>query len=184
MQHLGTVTLETPRLLLRRFAADDAADMYDNWASDDEVTRFLTWPTHTSLEVSQYVAAQWVEGYKDDKFYQWCIELKEIGKAIGSIAVVEIVEKINAAVIGYVIGKAWWHQGIMPEAFSAVIEFLFNKVGFNRIEARHDPHNPNSGKVMQKCGLKYEGTMMQASSNNTGICDSAVYGIINPNSNK
>jgi ribosomal-protein-alanine N-acetyltransferase len=139
MQHLGTVTLETLRLVLRRFTMEDATDMFHNWANDDEVTRFLTWPTHTSLEVSQYVAAQWAEGYTDEKFYQWCIELKVIGKAIGSIAVVELKEKINAAEVGYVIGRAHWHQGIMPEAFSAVIDFLFNKVGFNRIEARHGP---------------------------------------------
>jgi ribosomal-protein-alanine N-acetyltransferase len=179
MQHLGTVTLETPRLILRRFTLDDAADMFENWASDDEVTRFLSWPTHTSVEVSKKVAAQWVEEYKSEKYYQWCIELKETGRAIGSIAVVDIKDKVDAVEIGYVIGKAYWHQGIMSEAFAAVIDYLFNKVGLNRIEARHDPHNPNSGKVMLKCGLKYEGTMIQASRNNTGICDSVVYGMIN-----
>ena len=180
MQHLGTITLETPRLLLRRFTLDDAEDMFRNWASDDEVTVFLRWPSHQSVVVTRQVVAKWVDDYDNEKNYQWCIELKETGQAIGSIGVVEINERVDGAEIGYVIGRAYWHQGITSEALAAVIDFLFRKVGFNRIEAHHDPHNPNSGKVMQKCGLKYEGTLIQASRNNRGICDSAVYGIINP----
>ena len=55
MRHTGTITLETPRLILRRFAAGDAAAMYRNWASDPEVTRFLTWPPHESLAVSEHL---------------------------------------------------------------------------------------------------------------------------------
>lgn len=180
MQHLGTVAIETPRLLLRRFTIEDAADMFENWANDDDVTRFLTWPTHSSIEVSQTVLAQWVEGYKNEKRYQWCIELKMTGQAIGSIGVVDMKENIEAVEIGYCIGKAYWHQGITSEALSAVIDFLFREVGLNRIASHHDPNNPNSGKVMQKCGLKYEGTAIQASKNNVGICDAALYGIINP----
>lgn len=48
----------------------------------------------------------------------------------------------------------------------------------NRVESRHDPHNPNSGRVMKKCGMKYEGTMRQADINNQGICDFSEYGIL------
>ena len=54
----------------------------------------------------------------------------------------------------------------------------FDVVGFNRVEARHDSNNPNSGKVMQKCGMKYEGTQRSADRNNQGICDTSWYALL------
>jgi len=180
VRHLGTETLNTPRLTLRRFTPDDAEDMYRNWAGDDEVTRFLTWPTHKNAEESREILLRWEEQYESEKCYLWCIELKQTGRAIGSIGAVKVRDEIEAAEIGYCIGRAYWHRGLTSEAFSAVIDFFFSQVGLNRIEAYHDPNNPNSGKVMRKCGLLYEGTRIQADKNNTGICDAALYGMINP----
>lgn len=66
----------------------------------------------------------------------------------------------------------------MAEAVKAVIAFLFEEVGVNRIAARHDVNNPNSGKVMQKAGMKYEGTLRQADRNNQGIIDYAIYSVL------
>lgn len=180
MKNLGTKRIETKRLVLRKFELTDAEAMYKNWASDDKVTRFLIWPTHKDIEVSRKVLEMWVKDYSEDNNYQWCIELKSIGEAIGSIGVVDYKENIEAVEIGYCIGSKYWGQGITTEALKALIEFFFEEVGVNRIEARHDPVNANSGKVMQKCGLKYEGTRIKADRNNSGICDVAMYGIINP----
>lgn len=180
MKNLGTKTIETERLILRQFKFTDAEDMYRNWASDDEVTKFLTWPTHKDVEVSRGVIDIWVKDYSDDKHYSWCIEIKSTGEAIGSIAVVDYKENIEAVEIGYCIGRKYWNQGITSEAFKALIQFFFEEVGANRIEARHDPRNINSGKVMLKCGMKYEGTRIKADRNNSGICDVAMYGMINP----
>lgn len=87
-------------------------------------------------------------------------------------------EDINMVHIGYCIGRNWWHQGITSEAFSGIIPFLIEEVGAERIESRHDPRNPNSGKVMQKCGLTYEGTLRKADHNNQGICDASYYGLL------
>ncbi|ERI93319.1 acetyltransferase, GNAT family [Clostridiales bacterium oral taxon 876 str. F0540] len=180
MKNLGTKRIETKRLVLRKFELTDAEAMYRNWASDDKVTQFLTWPTHKDIEVSRKVLEMWVKDYSEDNNYQWCIELKSIGEAIGSIGVVDYKENIEAVEIGYCIGSEYWGQGITTEALKALIEFFFEEVGVNRIEARHDPVNANSGKVMLKCGLKYEGTRIKADRNNSGICDVAMYGIINP----
>lgn len=80
--------------------------------------------------------------------------------------------------IGYCVGRKWWRQGIASEALSGVISFLFNAVKVNRIEAQHDPDNPNSGKVMEKCGMRYEGTRRQADFNNRGIVDAAMYSLL------
>lgn len=97
---------------------------------------------------------------------------------IGDIAVVGIKEKVSMAHIGYCIGRNWWHKGITSEALKSVMDFLFDIVDVNRIEARHDPRNPNSGKVMKKCGMKYEGTLRSSDWNNQGICDACCYALL------
>ncbi len=179
MNHCGTKALETSRLILRRYTEKDADAMYKNWASDDAVTKYLTWPTHQNTEVTRHVIADWVNSYAEENYYHWAIVLKENGEEpIGDIAVVGIKEEISMAHIGYCIGQNWWHQGITSEALQAVIDFLFDTVEVNRVEARHDPRNLNSGKVMKKCGMKYEGTLRSADRNNQGICDACYYGLL------
>lgn len=179
LTHKGTQQIETERLILRRFCMEDAHAMFDNWASDDEVTKFMTWPSHDSVEITQMVLNDWLAGYDRDDFYLWAITVKAEGIApIGSISVVHQYERVAKAEIGYCIGKKWWHRGIMTEALGAVMDYLFDEVGMNRIQACHDPRNPNSGKVMMKCGMKYEGTLRQWDHNNQGICDASFYALL------
>lgn len=178
MKHIGTQTIETPRLLLRRFTLEDAPAMYRNWASDPEVTKYLTWPTHESVTVSRQVLTDWVDQYENDTFYQWAIVLKEIGEPIGSISVVELDDRAELAHVGYCIGRNWWHRGMTSEAMKAVMDFLFDRVGVNRVESRHDPRNVYSGAVMRKCGMQYEGTLRQSDWNNQGICDASWYALL------
>lgn len=176
MEHCGTQRLETERLILRKFTKEDADAMYRNWASDNEVTKYLTWPTHSNIDVSKFVLEDWVNSYSDEKYYQWAIVLKENSEEpIGSIGVVEMDENVSMVHIGYCIGRTWWNKGITSEALRAIMDFFFDEVNVNRIESRHDPRNPNSGKVMMKCGMKYEGTLRSSDRNNQGICDACYY---------
>lgn len=179
LTHTGTKAIETQRLVLRRFRREDAQAMFHNWANDDEVTKYLTWPSHPSVEVSQTVLDSWIADYGKDDFYQWAIILREEGdQPIGSISVVEMDERVGKLQIGYCIGKRWWHRGIMTEALGSVMQYLFDQVGAKRLEAIHDPRNPHSGDVMRKCGMTYEGTMRQSDWNNQGICDACWYAAI------
>ncbi len=179
MEHCGTIRIETERLVLRRFSACDAQAMYENWASDPEVTRYLTWPVHANSEVTKEVLEGWVSSYTKDDYYQWAIVLKENGNdPIGSISAVHLNDDVMLVHIGYCIGRAWWHKGIMTEALKAVMDFFFDQVGVNRIECRHDPRNAHSGMVMKKCGMKYEGTMRSSDRNNQGICDASWYALL------
>ena len=178
MEHKGTKIIETERLLLRPFTAEDAPAAYRNWCSEEAVTRFLTWPTHADETVTAALLADWEARYSDPDYYQWAIVLKSIGEPIGSISVVAQSEQVNALSIGYCIGSRWWRQGITTEAFRALIPFFFDEVGADRVEARHDPANPNSGRVMRACGLTYEGTLRQAATNNQGIVDLCIYSIL------
>ena len=179
MKHLGTVVLETPRLVLRRFTAADARAMFENWASDPEVTRYLTWPTHTNMDVTRQILEDWVTHYCEVQYYHWAIVPKDQHNApVGSIAVMALDDRTEKATVGYCIGKPWWHRGITTEALQAVIDFLLRDVGLRRVEAYHDPRNPHSGAVMRKCGMQYEGTLRASDRNNQGICDASWYAIL------
>ncbi|MEG0549324.1 MAG: GNAT family N-acetyltransferase [Coprobacillus sp.] len=143
------------------------------------MTKFLRWTAHQNVEVTKSLMSIWIDNYINKDFYQWAIVLKENNEPIGTISVVDQDEKLNLVHIGYCIGAKWWNKGITSEAFSAIISFLFEQVEVNRIEAQHDTKNPNSGKVMLKCGLKYEGTLREADINNKGnIIDVSMYSIL------
>lgn len=87
--------------------------------------------------------------------------------------------KLEKCEIGYCIGKAFWNQGIVTEAFKAIIKFALEEVGFNRITGRHHIDNPASGKVMEKCGLQYEGHLRQILKNKFGeFVDCKYYSIL------
>ena len=87
------------------------------------------------------------------------MEYKETGKVIGNISVVKLNENTEAADIGYCMSKSYWGQGLMPEALTAVIKYLFDVVGLNRVAASHDVNNPKSGRVMDKTGMIQEGIL-------------------------
>ncbi len=178
MKKIGTKRLETDRLILRRYTVADAADMYRNWASDPEVTRYLTWPCHTSPEATAELLEAWVMQYENGSYFNWAIELRDSGTVVGNISVVKLDENVNSAEIGYCLGRAYWGNGIMPEALRAVTDYMFDEAEVNRLAAFHDVNNPKSGRVMQKAGMKYEGTLRQAGKNNQGICDMACYAIL------
>lgn len=160
LNHKGTITLTTERIKLRRFSDSDAEDMFNNWANDTDVCRFLHWAPHGTIETTKNIVHNWVGNYKNENFYNWVIEYN--GHAIGNISVVDSSDKYMSCEIGYCMGKAYWGQGIMTEALRAVIAHLFIEVGFNRIMAKHDTENIGSGRVMQKSGMSLEGTMRQA----------------------
>lgn len=178
MENKGTKILETSRLVLRPFCYEDTGNMFRNWASDPEVTKFLTWPAHTDTGITRNVLDSWIKMYPDPSFYNWGIELKDINEVIGSISAVKIDEKTKAADVGYCMGRKWWGQEIMPEALKAVITYFFDEVGFNRVAACHDSDNPKSGRVMEKAGMKFEGILRAAGINMHGICNVVWYSIL------
>jgi len=177
--HKGTQTINTDRLILRKFEFDDAYDMFKNWANDIEVAKYLSWIPHNNVDVTKEIIAQWVSEYKNNNIYDWAIELKEIGEVIGGISIVKLEEKDYSCEIGYCMSRKYWGNGIMSESLKSVIDYLFSEVQFNRIVAKHDMNNIASGKVMIKSGMKCEGTLRQAKlRNNKDFYDLALYAIL------
>ena len=178
MNHQGTVTLETERLILRRFAVSDAEAMYRNWASSEEVTRYLTWEPHPDAEATAALLREWVQEYEKPETYNWVLVLKASDMPVGNISVVSVREETACAVLGWCLGTDWWGQGYMPEAGKAVLQYLFETVGFNRVCANHDLENAKSGRVMQKIGMQKEGVLRQHGFARGRVFDDVWYGIL------
>ena len=178
MKHLGTVKLETKRLVLRRFEYADSEAAFRNWTGDPRVTEFLRWKKHSAISETQSLARFWDGKYSDPKWYHWAIVPKDIGEAVGTISAAIIYDDTDTIEVGYCIGSRYWHQGYTSEALAALIAFAFTTLEAGRVEAMHDPANRYSGKVMEKCGMRHEGTLRKADWSNRGIVDAAVYGIL------
>lgn len=161
LSHTGTVPLETERLNLRRMSVSDAPQMFENWANDPEVTKFMLWDAHKGVVASEERLALWEGQYSEPDFYQWGIEIKETGQLIGTASVVNMRAAHLSCELGWCIGRRFWNRGITSEAVAAVIKHLFNNAGFNRIAAHHFADNTASGRVMQKTGMTFEGISRQ-----------------------
>ena len=177
LTHKGTQTIKTERLILRRFTLEDAKPMFETWANDERVTKFMTWSPHGTLDVTEYLVDLWVKDYEKENCYNWVIELE--GRIIGSISVVGIDDQSERAEIGYCSAFDCWGKGIMTEAAGAVIDFLFKEVNVNRIIITHATKNPGSGKVAKKCGLTLEGIQREHfKANNGEFLDIAILSIL------
>lgn len=178
LNHKGTQVIETKRLILRPFCALDAQAVYNNWASDPQVTRYLSWPYHAELAITQQVLDMWLEAY-NERTYHWAIVLKELGEPIGSITFHNMNQRDLRTEVGYCIGRPWWSAGLVTEALTAVLDFAFKEVGFNRIEAIHSKNNPASGAVMRKVGMSYEGHSRQVYRDSCGeLQDCDLYAVL------
>lgn len=182
LTHKGTVQLETERLILRRFTIDDLEPMYRNCWSDYEVWKWTSYAPMKCIEDVQNVAdmftEKWLGAYERPNRYSWAIQLKSSGEVIGRFFGMNPDDRVRQVELAYEIGQKWWNQGFATEATKAVIDFFFREVGFNRIHAYHADQNPASGRVMQKCGMTYEGTLRQACRCNGGLFDMVCYSIL------
>jgi ribosomal-protein-alanine N-acetyltransferase len=179
LEHKGTKEIVTHRLLLRRFNLNDAVDMFCNWANDDEVTKYLAWSSHENIETTKQVIANWIGSYDSMETYHWAIFPSDFKKPIGSISVTALSDKNEKCEVGYCISRRFWGKGYVTEALKAVISFLFEDIGFERIAAFHHIENTASAKVMLKAGMKYEGRIRKYIKNNCGeFKDCDLYSII------
>ena len=167
MRHTGTPELETDRLLLRRLLPQDAPQMYENWANDPAVTRFLRWEPHKSPAETRELLSAWAELYPNPDYYQWAMVEKATGQVFGSISVYNALLgepqqkakwpglELSGGIWepGYCIGQKWWGKGLTTEALQAVVDFWFRQVGGTFLTCCHAVHNPASGPVECRCYL-------------------------------
>ncbi|HCX63559.1 MAG TPA: N-acetyltransferase [Clostridiales bacterium] len=178
MNHAGTITLTTNRLILRRFTVDDTEAVYNNWTSDSEISMYMRWQHHKNIGETESKINDWLTRYANKNFYQWAITFKDSDEPIGAIGLFVVNEGDMRGDFAYSISRRYWGMGIASEAFKEVLKFAFEIVGFNRIESYHSINNLASGKVMQKAGMKLEGLARQKYKSNVGFEDSYMYSIL------
>ena len=167
MKHCGTQELETGRLVLRRLSVDDSEMMYNNWASDPEVTRYLRWNAHRTWTETAELLNEWEKHYPDPAYYQWGIVEKRSGVLFGTISLFSAVDMktgwhLNTERLGptwetgYALGRKWWNKGYATEALCAVRDYWFDTVGALWLAACHANDNIASSAVLQKAGFVYD----------------------------
>lgn len=178
LNHTGTITLTTERLILRRFTNYDVEAVYNNWASDCEVSKYMKKQHHKNIEETKLKVHDWVNRYEHKNFYQWAITFKEKDEPIGVIGLSVINESDMCGNFNYIISRKFSGLGVTSEALKEVLKFAFETIGFNRIESYHSVNNPASGKVMLKAGMILEGLARQKYRSNGGFEDSYMYSIL------
>lgn len=145
-------TLITNRLVLRHFIMDDAQEMFDNWANDPEMTKYMTWNPHNNVEETKEILNIWIDEYSKPNTHRYAITLRDSGILIGSIDVVDYVDGVPE--IGYCLSRRYWNNGYMSEACKAFIKYLFD-IGYDELLIEADMRNIGSNRVIQKCGFTY-----------------------------
>ena len=148
---MNTPTLETQRLLLRKFTAADLDALYEIFR-DKEVNTFLPWLPLKSLDDARdFYEARYVRAYRLPCAYRYAICLKAENIPIGYIH----VASDDSHDLGYGLRREFWHRGIATEAGRAVIEQV-RRDGIPYLTATHDVRNLRSGRVMQRLGMRYQ----------------------------
>jgi ribosomal-protein-alanine N-acetyltransferase len=170
-------TLETDRLILRKMILGDTEAVFA-YASDPEVTRYVIWDAHRTIEDPETFLRSVAERYENAEVADWGIVYKGNGRFIGGCGIVGWDLENARAEIGYVLSRQYWGQGLMPEAVRAMIAFGFEKMGLNRLEARCITENTASARVMEKAGMLYEGTLRQREFIKGAYRDTKIYSIL------
>ena len=143
------------RIMLRKMSKNDLDDVYE-YASDPKVSEFLLWSPHPSKDFTGKYLRYIEKKYKKGEFYDWAIEYG--GKMIGTCGFTALSVDNQCGEIGFVLNSSYWGLGIAREAASLVIKYGFEVLNLERIEARYMADNLQSRRVMEKCGMSYEGT--------------------------
>lgn len=149
-------SLSATRLTLRPLHITDAEDMFD-YASREDLTKYLLWSPHPSISYTRDYLAYVESRYALGDFYDWAIVDIESGRMIGSCGFTRINTEHDCAEIGYVLNPDFRGRGYAAEAAARVIEFGFDILGMHRIEARFMKGNDASLRVMEKLGMTFEG---------------------------
>ncbi len=170
-------TLITARLVLRPFTLSDAPvvkELAGEWEIA-ETTANIPHPYEEGM------AEVWIsthqESFDKGEAVTFAITLRTDARLVGAIGL-RIIKAHRLAEMGYWVGRPYWNQGYCTEAAQAVLRYGFEVLDLNRVQARHMTHNPASGRVMQKLGMKYEGTLRQSLFRWGKFRDAAIYSIL------
>ena len=145
------------KVLLREFELKDASDLYNNWGTDSDVSKYMLWKNYKSIDDAINSINYYIECYKnEDPFRQYAIEYDN--HVIGSINIV-ISKKHHTGEIAYCLSKKYWRMGLMSDAINSLTKYYFDKYDLVRISAEAIEPNVASRKLLEKCGFSLEGIL-------------------------
>ena len=149
-------TLKTPRLHLRKVKPTDADAIFREYAQDPEVTKYVSWQAHRSIDETREYVRTCLLAWDTGKAFHWVIEGRESGSLMGMI-----IARVNAEKweLGFVLARCYWGQGFMTEAVKAVIDWALRRGKIYRVWAVCDIDNLASARVMEKAGMRREGIL-------------------------
>lgn len=169
--------LETSRLRLRKITTADTQDIFEIF-SDRQVMKYYDLLPFESIQRAREQAEFFEKSFEDKTMLRWGLELKESCKLIGTCGIFNFNESALKAELGYELGSAYQSAGLMSEALSAALEFIFKNCGINRIEAYVEPQNDFSQKLLEKLGFTKEGTLRQYERCRGELIDICIYGLL------
>ena len=149
--------LQTERLFLRRPVVEDAVPIFEQYAQDEEISRYLTWEPHKSIADTKSFLKRCRNSWQKGSAFPWTIIRKSDSQLLGMIEIVNIDQ--SGVSIGYVLARAFWGNGYMTEALRAVINWSLSQTDVYRVWAICDTENQSSARVMKKAGMQKEGIL-------------------------
>lgn len=148
--------LETTRLLLRLPTLGDAEPIFQKYAQDPTVTKYLTWRPHKNIDTTREFLHRCIQCWKDNTAFPWVITRKDGNTLLGMI---EIRIDMFRADFGYGIAQQYWGNGYTTEATKAIIQWALQQESIYRVWAICDVENMASARVLEKAGMQKEGTL-------------------------
>jgi RimJ/RimL family protein N-acetyltransferase len=148
--------IETQRLKLRQPIIEDAPSIFEQYAQDQQVTKYMTWQPHANVKTTQQFLQQAIADLKAKNYYLWVIMPKKEAKAIGMI---RLQSHNYRAELGYVLALPYWNQGLMAEALQPLVDWTLTQPNIYRVWAVCDCENIASARVLEKLGMTCEGIL-------------------------
>lgn len=159
MKSVGTQTIATQRLVLRKFEYSDCNDAMKNWAGDPEIQLSYGEPVYPTEDDVIELLEKYISSYSNLNYFRWAVIEIESGVCIGQIAFFLVDCQNNFAEIEYCIGSKYQCKGYATEAAKAVVEYGFEKAEFHKIQICHRSNNLPSKRVIEKCGFTFDGAL-------------------------
>lgn len=150
-----TPKLDTERLILRPIQIEDIDPIFNCWMQDEDVSRYMYWKASSDINEAQEFVYYELGNIENDRWYRWIISLKHTEEIIGTCLIYFNDEEKNWD-ISYNLGKKYWGKGYITEAMQRVMKYAINDLLIKECIAIHAIENPESGRVIQKLGFRYE----------------------------
>ncbi len=170
-------SIETPRLTLLPVGPQHLDDLFAV-NGDEQVTRFVPYPTWTTPQDGQDWLTRMSALAQAGNTHQLVLRHNGDGKVVGTLLLFKFDEASRRIELGYVLGRAYWGQGLMREAVAAACDHAFEALGVRRIEAEVNPTNTASCRLLADVGFVHEGRMRQRWTAKGVTYDTNLYGLL------